>query len=93
MQFERHIAHGMGQIKSAGGPHTVGRLGNGFHVVQLPRVVVHSTNHHGGEPVAGVGNGLQHVLGAQQVLAFPWGQFDQIGVGIASVQRIWLHKA
>ena len=86
MQFERHIAHGMGQIKSASGPHPVGRLGNGFHVVQLPRVVVHAADHHGGELVTGVGNGLQHVLGAQQVLAFPRGQFDQIGVGVAPVQ-------
>ena len=86
VEVEVNVTHGVRKVKPTRRPHLMCRRRDGLHVVQLAGVIVHPTDHHGGQFVPGVLDGAKHILGAQEVLSIAWGEFNEVFVRVPAVQ-------
>ena len=64
----------------------MGRSRDGFHVVELSCVVVDPADHHRGQFFPCLFDRAKHIVRAQEVLSFARGEFDEVFIGVASVQ-------
>src|SRR3989338_5840952 len=86
MQLQRDVAGSMGKIKDSIGSHLMSQLRDLGDVEELTGVVLDTTEHHEGQRIGIVSDGLEDVFSAECFFSLTRLKLDQMGSRIQSSQ-------